>query len=130
MRHSDLSHRGTCPTRKSRVVRYRVKIPNPIVNENLQVLADLNIGRNRLGIRMASETAPSSDTATMSDATMSDENFVAMLEETFGEGNLSEGSVIKGTVIAIEGDSVLIDVGLNQGNLQRRSQRLLTDYRA
>ena len=79
---------------------------------------------------MATETAPSSDTATMSDATMSDENFVAMLEETFGEGNLSEGSVIKGTVIAIEGDSVLIDVGLNQGNLQRRSQRLLTDYRA
>jgi len=61
---------------------------------------------------MATETAPSSDTATMSDATMSDENFVAMLEETFGEGNLSEGSVIKGTVIAIEGDSVLIDVGL------------------
>lgn len=61
---------------------------------------------------MATETAPSSDTAAMSDATMLDENFVAMLEETFGEGNLSEGSVVKGTVIAIEGDSVLIDVGL------------------
>ncbi|MDA0652635.1 MAG: S1 RNA-binding domain-containing protein, partial [Proteobacteria bacterium] len=56
---------------------------------------------------MATETAASSDTAMMSD-----ENFVAMLEETFGEGNLSEGSVVKGTVIAIEGDSVLIDVGL------------------
>ncbi|MDC0033811.1 30S ribosomal protein S1 [Alphaproteobacteria bacterium] len=56
---------------------------------------------------MATETAASGDTTTMSD-----ENFVAMLEETFGEGNLSEGSVVKGTVIAIEGDSVLIDVGL------------------
>lgn len=56
---------------------------------------------------MATETAASGDTAAMSD-----ENFVAMLEETFGEGNLSEGSVVKGTVIAIEGDSVLIDVGL------------------
>ena len=56
---------------------------------------------------MATETAASGDTAIMSD-----DNFVAMLEETFGEGNLSEGSVVKGTVIAIEGDSVLIDVGL------------------
>jgi small subunit ribosomal protein S1 len=56
---------------------------------------------------MATETAASSDTAMMSD-----ENFVAMLEETFGEGNLTEGSVVKGTVIAIEGDSALIDVGL------------------
>lgn len=43
---------------------------------------------------------------------MSDEDFASMLEETFGEGELSEGSVVKGTVIAIEGDSVLIDVGL------------------
>ena len=43
---------------------------------------------------------------------MSDEDFAGMLEETFGEGELSEGSVVKGTVIAVEGDSVLIDVGL------------------
>lgn len=56
---------------------------------------------------MAIETATSGD-----DAMASDENFIAMLEETFGEGDLSEGSVVKGTVIAIEGDSVLIDVGL------------------
>ncbi len=52
------------------------------------------------------------ETATSSDMGMSDENFIAMLEETFGEGELSEGSVVKGTVIAIEGDTVLIDVGL------------------
>jgi small subunit ribosomal protein S1 len=56
---------------------------------------------------MATETAASGDTAMMSD-----DNYVAMLEETFGEGNLTEGSVVKGTVIAIDGDSVLIDVGL------------------
>ncbi|NKB18937.1 MAG: 30S ribosomal protein S1 [Alphaproteobacteria bacterium] len=43
---------------------------------------------------------------------MSDEDFAGMLEETFGEGENSEGTVVKGTVIAIEGDSVLIDVGL------------------
>ena len=42
----------------------------------------------------------------------SDENFDAMLEETFKEGELTEGSVVKGTVIAVESDSVLIDVGL------------------
>ena len=46
------------------------------------------------------------------DIEMSDEDFAGMLEETFGEGENSEGTVVKGTVIAIEGDSVLIDVGL------------------
>ena len=46
------------------------------------------------------------------DVAMSDEDFEGMLEETFGEGELTEGTVVKGTVIAIEGDSVLIDVGL------------------
>ena len=46
------------------------------------------------------------------DVEMSDEDFAGMLEETFGEGENSEGTVVKGTVIAIEGDSVLIDVGL------------------
>jgi small subunit ribosomal protein S1 len=40
------------------------------------------------------------------------EDFAALLEESFGDGNLSEGSVIKGTVLSIEGDNVLIDVGL------------------
>jgi len=46
------------------------------------------------------------------EAPLSDENFAAMLEETFGEGEMTEGSVVKGTVIDIENDSVLIDVGL------------------
>jgi len=40
------------------------------------------------------------------------EDFAALLEETFGGGNLSEGSVIKGTVVGIEKDLAVIDVGL------------------
>jgi small subunit ribosomal protein S1 len=40
------------------------------------------------------------------------EDFAALLEETFGGGNLQEGSVIKGTVVGIEKDLAVIDVGL------------------
>ena len=44
-----------------------------------------------------------------------------MLEESFVEGKLSEGSVIKGTVIAVESDTVLIDVGLkSEGRISIR----------
>ena len=56
---------------------------------------------------MSNETAMPAE-----ESMMSGENFAAMLEETFREGELKEGSVVKGTVIAVEGDSVLIDVGL------------------
>ncbi|MBM3488549.1 MAG: 30S ribosomal protein S1 [Alphaproteobacteria bacterium] len=41
-----------------------------------------------------------------------DENFAALLDETFATGGPVEGSVVKGTVVAIENDTVLIDVGL------------------
>jgi len=64
-------------------------------------------GRKRFKTRMAIEFG-NPDV----DVEMSDEDFAGMLEETFGEGENSEGTVVKGTVIAIEGDSVLIDVGL------------------
>jgi small subunit ribosomal protein S1 len=40
------------------------------------------------------------------------ESFAALLEETLGRAGGLEGTVIKGRVIAIENDSVLIDVGL------------------
>ncbi len=40
------------------------------------------------------------------------ENFAALLDETFAEGGPKEGSVVRGTVINVENDSVLIDVGL------------------
>ncbi|CAK0760134.1 30S ribosomal subunit protein S1 [uncultured Gammaproteobacteria bacterium] len=40
------------------------------------------------------------------------ESFAAMLEETLGTGTNLEGTVVKGRVIAVEGDMALIDVGL------------------
>ena len=40
------------------------------------------------------------------------EDFAKLLEETFDHGNLQEGSVIKGTVVGIEKDLAVIDVGL------------------
>jgi small subunit ribosomal protein S1 len=45
-------------------------------------------------------------------ATPSRDDFAAMLEESFTSGNLQEGSVIKGTVVGIEKDVAVIDVGL------------------
>jgi small subunit ribosomal protein S1 len=50
--------------------------------------------------------------ATASANAPSREDFAALLEETFGGGNLQEGSVIKGTVVGIEKDLAVIDVGL------------------
>ena len=40
------------------------------------------------------------------------DDFAAMLDESFAGGNLQESSVIKGTVVAIEKDMAVIDVGL------------------
>src|SRR6201987_5810286 len=40
------------------------------------------------------------------------EDFAKMLEDSFTQGNLQEGSVIKGTVVGIEKDLAVIDVGL------------------
>src|SRR3974390_1659311 len=45
-------------------------------------------------------------------AAPSREDFAALLDESFGNGNLQEGSVIKGTVVGIEKDVAIIDVGL------------------
>jgi small subunit ribosomal protein S1 len=45
-------------------------------------------------------------------AASSREDFAALLDESFGNGNLQEGSVIKGTVVGIEKDVAVIDVGL------------------
>jgi small subunit ribosomal protein S1 len=39
------------------------------------------------------------------------EDFAAMLEESFTQGGLQEGSVVKGKVVAIEKDLAVIDVG-------------------
>ena len=59
--------------------------------------------------------------AQISSATPSREDFAAMLEESFTQGNLHEGSVIKGTVVGIEKDVAIIDVGLKtEGRVQLR----------
>ena len=39
------------------------------------------------------------------------EDFAAMLEESFSQGGLQEGSVVKGKVVGIEKDMAVIDVG-------------------
>ena len=48
----------------------------------------------------------------VSAAAPSREDFAKLLEESFDHGNLQEGSVIKGTVVGIEKDVAVIDVGL------------------
>ena len=53
---------------------------------------------------MTSTTNSAAETAT--------ENFADLLAESFGEGTNVEGSVVRGFVIGIEGDAVIIDVGL------------------
>ncbi len=40
------------------------------------------------------------------------DDFAAMLEDSFGGGDLGEGTVIKGRVVSIENDLAVIDVGL------------------
>ena len=40
------------------------------------------------------------------------DDFAAMLEESYGENEAFEGSVIKGKVVAIEKDVAVIDLGL------------------
>src|SRR5712672_3978772 len=45
-------------------------------------------------------------------ATASREDFAAMLEESFTQGGLLEGTVVKGIVVGIEKDMAVIDVGL------------------
>jgi len=53
---------------------------------------------------LTSTTNSAAETAT--------ENFADLLAESFGEGTNVEGSVVRGFVIGIEGDAVIIDVGL------------------
>jgi len=50
-------------------------------------------------------------TATATAAAPTREDFAAMLDEAFGQGNLLEGTVVKGKVVGIEKDMALIDVG-------------------
>ena len=45
-------------------------------------------------------------------AAPSREDFASLLEESFSDGHLQEGSVVKGTVVGIEKELAVIDVGL------------------
>jgi small subunit ribosomal protein S1 len=49
--------------------------------------------------------------ATATSAAPTREDFAAMLEESFTQGGLQEGSVVKGKVVGIEKDMAVIDVG-------------------
>ena len=51
-------------------------------------------------------------TATAAFANPTREDFAAMLDESFGGGTQNEGTVVKGTIVAIEKDMAIIDVGL------------------
>ena len=55
-------------------------------------------------IYLTSENTSAADAAT--------ENFADLLAESFGENTNIEGSVVRGFVISMEGDAVIIDVGL------------------
>ncbi len=45
-------------------------------------------------------------------ATGTQENFEALLQESFGNEDRLEGTVLKGTIVDFDGDDVLVDVGL------------------
>jgi small subunit ribosomal protein S1 len=51
-------------------------------------------------------------TAVESTAAPSREDFAKLIDESFGNGHLQEGAVVKGTVVGIEKDVAVIDVGL------------------
>ena len=48
--------------------------------------------------------------AQVATAAPSREDFASMIEESFSDGHLQEGSVVKGTVVGIEKDVAVIDV--------------------
>jgi len=45
-------------------------------------------------------------------AAPSREDFAKLIDESFGDGHVQEGTVVKGTVVGIEKDLAVIDVGL------------------
>ncbi|MDJ0608636.1 MAG: 30S ribosomal protein S1 [Kiloniellales bacterium] len=51
-------------------------------------------------------------TATTESPATDKESFAALLDESLGHAERLEGTVLKGIIIAIEGDSALVDVGL------------------
>ena len=69
-------------------------------------------GRYCTSDRNSDKTEICLTSTTNSAADAATENFADLLAESFGEGTNVEGSVVRGFVIGIEGDAVVIDVGL------------------
>jgi small subunit ribosomal protein S1 len=67
-------------------------------------------GSRAFGI--VSSKGPGVFMAQVATAAPSREDFASMIDESFGDGHLQEGSVVKGTVVGIEKDVAVIDVGL------------------
>ena len=65
-------------------------------------IPDRNCGKTEIFLTSTTNSAANAAT----------ENFADLLAESFGEGTNVEGSVVRGFVIGIEGDAVIIDVGL------------------
>jgi len=61
---------------------------------------------------MADATPQSPESSAPPSPDVSKENFAALLDESLGQVERLEGSVLKGTVVAIEGDVAVVDVGL------------------
>src|SRR5262249_52407815 len=90
------------PGRRTRKARLR-RLPEGIFGPCGKDAINPNSGRSSAcGVFMAPATPP---------AAPSGEDFAKMLEESFTQGSPQEGNVVKGTVVAIEKDVAVIDVG-------------------
>ncbi|MBW7849497.1 MAG: 30S ribosomal protein S1 [Rhodospirillales bacterium] len=69
-------------------------------------------GLNRLAGKRESNERNLIEMANPAVQTEITENFAALLEETLGEAGSFEGAVVRGTVVRIENDFAVIDVGL------------------
>jgi len=59
---------------------------------------------------------------------MTSENFADLLEESFGTSASFEGSVVTGTVLRVDGDAVLVDVGMkSEGRIPMKEFGVGTD---
>jgi small subunit ribosomal protein S1 len=52
------------------------------------------------------------DTSVAQDASASEENFENLFNEFIGRVDIIEGAVVNGTIVSVQGDAILIDVGL------------------
>jgi small subunit ribosomal protein S1 len=80
--------------------------------ERLRRIATHYAGRPSGDFMATATTATTTASLARGPVVPSREDFAKLLEESFDHGNLQEGAVIKGTVVGIEKDLAVIDVGL------------------